>query len=250
MKYKRLFTFGCSFTQFHWPTWADLIAYDLDISYENWGLCGAGNEYIFMSMLKCDSINNLCDTDLILINWSTWAREDRVKSNGNWNCGGNIFFNGAYNKAFLLKYHNYHNDTIKNANWIHAANKIYNIAFQSHMLDYEEKAEITDQMGYKELLDFHSYLNLPPKYVFDYSCNSRFNNQCIDHHPDILCHLEHVKKIYSNLGLEIKAETIDYAHHLQDRITKDIHKLKGWQDLEKIMQEILPDIPRYKHNRR
>ena len=37
-KYKRFFTFGCSFTCYMWPTWADIISkemYEIKSNYEN-----------------------------------------------------------------------------------------------------------------------------------------------------------------------------------------------------------------------
>jgi len=35
---KRLFTFGCSFTHFDWPTWANLLGLDNEYDLcENWG---------------------------------------------------------------------------------------------------------------------------------------------------------------------------------------------------------------------
>ncbi len=40
----RLITFGCSFTDYSWPTWADIIARDLDCEYENWAIGGGGNQ--------------------------------------------------------------------------------------------------------------------------------------------------------------------------------------------------------------
>ena len=47
---KRLFTFGCSVTEFIWPTWADILGREFDY-YENWGRVGAGNLYIFNSII-------------------------------------------------------------------------------------------------------------------------------------------------------------------------------------------------------
>ena len=32
-KYNRFFSFGCSFTQYHWPTWANVIGMHFD--YDN-----------------------------------------------------------------------------------------------------------------------------------------------------------------------------------------------------------------------
>ena len=42
----RLIVFGCSFTDYAWPTWADIIAYDLGCEYENWAQGGGGNQQI------------------------------------------------------------------------------------------------------------------------------------------------------------------------------------------------------------
>jgi hypothetical protein len=44
----RLFTFGCSFTNYRWSTWADCLAPEFDY-FENWGQSGGGNHYIFNS---------------------------------------------------------------------------------------------------------------------------------------------------------------------------------------------------------
>ena len=42
---RRLFTVGCSFTHFYWPTWADILGSTYD-EYYNWGLSGLGNRAI------------------------------------------------------------------------------------------------------------------------------------------------------------------------------------------------------------
>ena len=46
---KRLITFGCSFTDYSWPTWADIIALDREVEYENWAIGGGGNQQIACS---------------------------------------------------------------------------------------------------------------------------------------------------------------------------------------------------------
>jgi hypothetical protein len=60
----RLFTFGCSFTQYIWPTWADILAREFEY-YENWGSSGAGNQYIFHSLVECYQRNLLNSNDTI-----------------------------------------------------------------------------------------------------------------------------------------------------------------------------------------
>ena len=52
---KRIFTFGCSFTSFRWPTWADILINH----FENNGLIGvnlgkhaASNQYAFIKFME------------------------------------------------------------------------------------------------------------------------------------------------------------------------------------------------------
>lgn len=90
---KRLFTFGCSFTQYwRWPTWADCLGHQHE-HYENWGLCGAGNAYIFYSLIECNRRYGLGRNDIICIMWTNTSREDRYV-NGRWLEGGNIYWDG------------------------------------------------------------------------------------------------------------------------------------------------------------
>jgi len=75
----RLFTFGCSLTQYKWPTWADILGREFNF-FENWGLCGGGNLYIFNSVVECLLKNNLNENDTVLIMWTNVEREDGYKN--------------------------------------------------------------------------------------------------------------------------------------------------------------------------
>jgi hypothetical protein len=76
----RLYTFGCSLTQYHWPTWADIVGTCWN-KFENWGRLGAGNQYIFNSIIECDARNNFNSNDTILIMWSGISRIDYYQFN-------------------------------------------------------------------------------------------------------------------------------------------------------------------------
>ena len=43
---KRLFTLGCSYTSYNYPTWADWLATEF-LEFENLGIAGLGNRGIF-----------------------------------------------------------------------------------------------------------------------------------------------------------------------------------------------------------
>ena len=79
-KYKRFFAFGCSFTNYIWPSWADIVGQDIQ-HYENWGVMGAGNQFIFNSVIEANQRYKFTDTDLIMIMWSIVGREDRYLEN-------------------------------------------------------------------------------------------------------------------------------------------------------------------------
>ena len=217
---KRLFTFGCSFTSYYWPTWADIMSWDLDIPFENWGLSGLGNVGIFYRLVECNLRNQFTQDDLIIVLWSHWNREDRYKDNF-WQGVGNVFHDGIYGEKFVKKYWSLENDIIKNSTSIIAANEMFKINFQGHIthprMDEHEQRIFSEYQN--NMLDFYSsHLNLNNIFVYDTS--KSFNNLIHDdNHPDILQHLQYLKEnIYPTLGLTIKDSTKTLCKNMQDDI--------------------------------
>lgn len=99
----RLFTFGCSFTQYHWPTWADILGKEFDF-FENWGLRAAGNQYIANSIIEASVRHNITTDDTVIVMWSSCFREDRYTDE--WKVGGNLYMNNRqfYTDEFITKY--------------------------------------------------------------------------------------------------------------------------------------------------
>lgn len=103
-KYKRFFAFGCSFTKYFWPSWANLIHHEMqDAKFYNLGREGAGNLYISGRVAEANLNCNFNDEDLIMIMWSTFIREDRY-INDKWQTHGNIYHNHFYDINYLKKY--------------------------------------------------------------------------------------------------------------------------------------------------
>lgn len=74
-KYDRLFTIGCSFTNWIWPTWANIIAKQNDhLEHFNYGNPGCGNEYILLMLNQLMHQYELGKKDLVIIMWSTFHR--------------------------------------------------------------------------------------------------------------------------------------------------------------------------------
>lgn len=99
----RFFTFGCSFTQYFWPTWADIIAHSNFQNFENWGQLGAGNHYIFNSLVECHLKNKLTKHDTVAIMWTSVAREDRYV-NKQWITPGNIYTQSTYSEELVKEF--------------------------------------------------------------------------------------------------------------------------------------------------
>ena len=101
-KYKRFFAFGCSFTNYWWPTWADIIGQDVPV-YENWGRGGAGNHFIFNSVIEANLRHSFTKDDLVMIMWSSITREDRY-SNNNWIPAPPNLQESVYGKDWVKKF--------------------------------------------------------------------------------------------------------------------------------------------------
>jgi hypothetical protein len=99
----RLFTIGCSFTRYNWPTWADILGRKFSY-YENWAQAGGGNQYIFNSLVEANQRNKFTKDDTVIIMWSGPDREDRYIK-GNWKTPGDIHRNqDHYSSDYLKKY--------------------------------------------------------------------------------------------------------------------------------------------------
>lgn len=101
---KRFFAFGCSFTYYSWPTWADFLGLEFD-HYENWGYQGIGNRAIAERVAECNIENDIGPDDTVIVQWTSHLRHDyhtdRRRLNysklhpftlqDGWKTGGSIF---------------------------------------------------------------------------------------------------------------------------------------------------------------
>jgi hypothetical protein len=95
----RLLTFGCSFTNYRWSTWADILAPEFD-QFENWGQGGGGNHYIFNSLMEADQRQRFGPNDTVVVCWSSTFRDDRYIKD-RWITLGQINHCNIYTKDFI-----------------------------------------------------------------------------------------------------------------------------------------------------
>lgn len=84
----RLFAFGCSYTCYKWPTWADILSLNYD-DYQNWARPGAGNHFIFYSLVEAINTQSISKEDTVVIMWTSTIREDTWRK-GDWELTGPV----------------------------------------------------------------------------------------------------------------------------------------------------------------
>lgn len=106
-KFKRLFVFGCSFTQYFWPTWANILSkhYE-DADFFNLGKSGAGNHFISLRVAEANERWHFNSDDLVAIMWTSFTREDRF-INERWETHGSVYWNNFYSDDFRKNYVDY-----------------------------------------------------------------------------------------------------------------------------------------------
>lgn len=239
MNYDRIFIFGCSFTKHQWPTWADIIRYNSDIQVENWGHGGIGNVGIFHKLVECNLKNKFTKKDLILIQWSSWTREDRFRES--WIASGNIFSNVSYDDKFINNYWHRNNDIIKNSTAMISASKMFDIAYECHLLPILENESdhntILDQN--EEVYDFYMKHIDQNNDVFPMFLNQQFEGRCMDTHPDIKLHIyfyENYVKKKLNFLPEVKNK--NELLNLHNKIAMSINKRMSFEKTMDVITSI------------
>lgn len=100
----RIWTFGCSFTSYNWPTWADIVLTHgraSGINGYNLGRQGAGNLYIACKIWECNAKYKFNSDDWVFICWSGFNREDRYTATKHWVTPGNIGSQTIFDKSFI-----------------------------------------------------------------------------------------------------------------------------------------------------
>ena len=231
MEYKRAFCFGCSWTHYNWPTWADILEKDLDIPVQNWGIGGLGNVGIFCRMVQCNIINKFTDEDLIIVLWSGWTREDRYL-NGRWHNMGNVHKqtnDSIYDSNFIDKFWDWGNDIIKNSTAIISANKMFPIFKNFSIIPMNSPEDIIIAKGNwaeNEMIEFY-FKDFPKIKQFNKPKpkSKIYNLSHSEIHPDIIAHSNFVKdEIYSKLNITMKSTTEKDVQSYQNAILKKLTK--------------------------
>ena len=163
----KMFAFGCSFTAYGWPTWADILGSEYGY-YENWGHSGAGNQYIFNSLIEAST--HISKDDHVYIMWSTVVREDRWRG-GKWHTPGSIYKQTIYDDGYV-KYVDPTGNFIRDCYLIRAARMVLeNIGckytFMS-MMPLDQFKEHPDQSFIDKMRDELKIRSTKRKYAYEF----------------------------------------------------------------------------------
>lgn len=242
-KPKRLFAFGCSFTNYFWPTWAQIVAYDLNIPLYNYGRSGSGNQYIFNHIMQADNYYKFDENDLIMVCWTNVMREDRW-FNGDWQTPGNIFTQTTYPKEFVDAYANETFSCLRDFAYvkvIYEFLKAKNCQFHYlKMMDFEEICQWSKVKGSpnpKIYLQYREYLNYSQPSFYKilwhdnlnikYAGNKLIHHNWKDIHPTVNEHFKYIRKVFDEHQFSEATENIVNIKH-EEFIASARQQAENW----------------------
>lgn len=242
-KYKRFFAIGCSFTQWHYPTWADIARQCMpDAQFVNLGKGGGGNSYIANRMTQANRTFNFCETDLVIVMWSTLCREDRYIE-GQWITPGNIFTQHDYDEAFVKKFSDPIGYLIKDLSTIDLATTymstlpcdyidLRSVPFDHQILDTNDQAYQEVIHTYKDLI---AHFDKPTmrEILVGFNGGLEYDNDgpwMVDYHPNTAQYCDYL----TGINFPLTQGAIDYANQSYQKALL----AKSASDLRKMFPEI------------
>jgi len=212
----KVFAYGCSFTRYNWPSYADILG----LHYEtyNRGNSGSGNERIFYHFMEDIKKNNISSNDLVILQWSGTDRFNYLKSNNLWIGDGNILL--AHNQSIFKRIKQWYNpeyEIEKSVNFIIGARAISkNIGCKLIEMSLLPIENIDRNFLENDLQGtYHGtyeFKNFPWK--------TYRGKIFIDNHPTLLQHYDITKRIVDNLELDFDIDN-SVIYNLDQQIKND-----------------------------
>lgn len=249
---RRIFTFGCSFTEYFWPTWADIVLYENNGF--NLGVSGGGYDSILYRITESDRVFKFTPDDLVIVVFTTPLRWDTTAYD-EWSSHGQIYNNKQFEKYFdslfslnSLIFKSYHNmslidDYLKNKKVEYIFGSINNPL--KNVGNYFENVEIsTDSINLIEyvskrvdlkLKDFNSFINKGE--TVSWPLTKKFKDNIGEYHPRPLTYYKWVKEeLLKHVDIDIKIT----EEQIMD-VENSIDKFKVVDDLN-ILKERYPKL--------
>lgn len=257
-KYKRVFAFGCSFTEYKWPTWANVLQFEMpQAEFYNWAKVGGGNLYITSTLMSVNQKYTFTSEDLILIMWSTHCREDRYIKSG-WLTPGNIYTQNYYSEDFVKQFSCAKGYLLRDLSLITATK----FALDSMPSDYLmlRSVEANWDSKYFDGDDFNGVIELykniledfPPVlydsvkdgtggwingHEYDWPDLKYNSPKFLDYHPNPEMYMQYLL----NIGINISEKTQMYVRQLN----QELKNCKNEDDINRWWRGIYQAIPNY-----
>lgn len=212
----RSITFGCSFTQYLWPTYASIL------NARNMGWSGSGNERIFyfvMQQFKRDKFKNF---DFVVVQWTSHNRFDYLTPKG-WTIpdGPIMLSTHKENQDIWKKIKTWYHEGYEIEKTINYILSVKNL-FEANNIPYVFLT-MNDIPTLDKSLIFED--DLLSKYRGNYFFNSASwtNQPFTDQHPTIESHIKIAQKIAEHFNYQIPKETIIKYQLLHDQLQRTRH---------------------------
>jgi hypothetical protein len=232
----RLITLGCSYTRYHWPTWADVVGRSFD-QFENWGHAGIGNRAIFERLVEVLLFSNPSASDVVIVQWTHPHRFDQHNKDDAWHQGwipkGHIHGYQRYEDDWIKDYWNEYSYIMHTGNFISAAKSL--LEHQGCRWYFMSSQDLENDFLYSK--DFEKYLEvyrsidwLPP--IGDWFEKSQHPTRWLkkkispihirdieDLHPTPIAHYYYADEFLKELlGITLDKEWIDGVEKTLDSI--------------------------------
>lgn len=243
-KFNRLITIGCSFTDYRYPTWADIMHRAMPhAEFINLGRGGAGNLYISNRATKMNHMLNITETDLVMVMWSTHCREDRYVDK-QWLSPGNIYTQQTYEDKFVKEFCQPVGYLIRDLSLIDLTNTYLDslpcthIGMLSVPFDYQQDDK--DILASEVLSTYKKVIDYFPESMFELEMNSAWTidvhyefkgHMMQDYHPTPLNYYNYLRA----LGINVNSNALEYAAQSDSllRSMKSIEQIRStWFDID------------------
>lgn len=270
-RYKRIFTFGCSFTSWAYPTWADILIKEFaenGLEGYNYGQGGAGNLYILTKLMEANSVYKFTEEDLVIIEWTSMAREDRFAAN-QWHTPGSIYNQTIYNDKFIEKWADPQFYTLRDSALITMANysfpslkaKFYTLAMRDFKLIDDsyldetsptnlqilERYKLSESLSFPPIMNALNLIERTPEAFSKrpvIKLKKHDKEGIIEWHPLPGEHYQYLKEhMLPVIGIELSHSTEEFVKFWSDKVNNNSKDLSfdeiGWKEHKKYLNHSL-----------
>lgn len=192
----KIIAYGCSFTHYLYPSYADILAEDYDV--ENKGLSGCGNDYIHYNVMQDFRNDKLSAYDMIIIQWTAYTRYNYLNRKNRWmGMDGRIWENPKNMPLWktIKKIYNEKYEFDRQINYI--------IGTKNTLDTLDSK--VIHMCHFESGLDFMLHDNISKKYRGTYNFKPTYFSPTdwIDVHPTVFDHLKIAESI-----LDLSKDTV------------------------------------------